>query len=246
MATIQSKRGLAASWASTNPVLAAGEWGLETDTGKTKIGNGTSAWNSLPYKDVDVSGLQATSEKGATNGYAGLDANAKVPTAQLPNATTEVVGMIEVATDAEVTTGTDTSRAVTPAQLATKQSTSQKNAANGYAGLDSSSKVAAANLPTASETVAGIIEIATDTEASTGTDTTRAVNSKQLAVVKNAIPTVSGVYVPLTGGTMTGILYGQSNTSYTTAQVRNIYATTTDLTANSSSLTSGRICLVYE
>lgn len=39
----------------------------------------------------------------------------------------------------------------------------------------------AANAPTASTSTAGLIEIATDTEASTGTDTSRAVTPKQLA-----------------------------------------------------------------
>lgn len=37
-----------------------------------------------------------------------------------------------------------------------------------------------------------------------------------------------------------------ANTSYSTKMARAIYATTTDLTAGSSSLTSGVICLVYE
>ena len=37
-----------------------------------------------------------------------------------------------------------------------------------------------------------------------------------------------------------------SNTSYSTKMARAIYATTTDLTAGSSSLTSGVICVVYE
>ena len=46
---IQIRRGLAASWTSANPTLAAGEFGYETDTGKAKIGNGSSAWNSLSY-----------------------------------------------------------------------------------------------------------------------------------------------------------------------------------------------------
>jgi hypothetical protein len=48
---LQIRRGLAADWAnpSNNPVLLAGEIGLETDTGNFKIGDGTLAWNSLPY-----------------------------------------------------------------------------------------------------------------------------------------------------------------------------------------------------
>lgn len=46
---IQFKRGTAASMAALNPVLTAGEPGYETDTRKVKIGDGTTAWNSLRY-----------------------------------------------------------------------------------------------------------------------------------------------------------------------------------------------------
>lgn len=46
---IQVRRGTAASWASANPTLAAGEWGYETDTRLYKIGDGSTAWNSLIY-----------------------------------------------------------------------------------------------------------------------------------------------------------------------------------------------------
>lgn len=46
---IQLRRGTAAQWTAANPTLAAGEVGTETDTGRFKVGNGTSAWNSLPY-----------------------------------------------------------------------------------------------------------------------------------------------------------------------------------------------------
>lgn len=47
--TIRLRRGTAAQWTSVNPVLAAGEMGVETDTRKFKFGNGTSAWNALAY-----------------------------------------------------------------------------------------------------------------------------------------------------------------------------------------------------
>ena len=48
---IQVRRGPAANWTAVNPILAAGEWGFETDTNKLKIGNANSnvAWNALPY-----------------------------------------------------------------------------------------------------------------------------------------------------------------------------------------------------
>lgn len=46
---IQVRRGTAASATASNPVLAQGEEGYETDTGKRKVGDGATAWNSLPY-----------------------------------------------------------------------------------------------------------------------------------------------------------------------------------------------------
>ncbi len=48
---IQMRRDTAANWTSTNPVLAAGEWGYETNTGFLKIGNGTLNWGALSYVD---------------------------------------------------------------------------------------------------------------------------------------------------------------------------------------------------
>ena len=51
MKTVQHKRGTSGAMAGNNPVLAAGEIGIETDTGRSKIGDGTTAWNNLPYTD---------------------------------------------------------------------------------------------------------------------------------------------------------------------------------------------------
>jgi hypothetical protein len=46
---VQLRRDVAATWTSINPVLSSGEIGIETDTNKFKIGNGTSTWTSLSY-----------------------------------------------------------------------------------------------------------------------------------------------------------------------------------------------------
>jgi hypothetical protein len=48
---IPLRRGTKAAWAAANPILAEGEPGFETDTGKIKIGNGTRTWNALPAYD---------------------------------------------------------------------------------------------------------------------------------------------------------------------------------------------------
>lgn len=43
------RRDTAANWTSANPTLSSGELGAESDTGKLKLGNGSTAWNSLAY-----------------------------------------------------------------------------------------------------------------------------------------------------------------------------------------------------
>jgi hypothetical protein len=50
MATrMQQRRGTAAQWTSSNPVLNAGEIGWESDTNKFKIGDGTNHWADIDY-----------------------------------------------------------------------------------------------------------------------------------------------------------------------------------------------------
>lgn len=44
-----NRRGTAAALAAANETLYAGEWCLETDTGKAKFGDGVTAWNDLGY-----------------------------------------------------------------------------------------------------------------------------------------------------------------------------------------------------
>ena len=46
---MQQRRDTAANWTTNNPTLAAGELGLETDTGLIKIGTGSTAWTALAY-----------------------------------------------------------------------------------------------------------------------------------------------------------------------------------------------------
>lgn len=55
---IQLRRGTAAEWTAANPILALGEPGVETDTGKQKFGDGVTAWNSRPYASKGDKGDQ--------------------------------------------------------------------------------------------------------------------------------------------------------------------------------------------
>ena len=80
---IQLRRDTAANWTSSNPVLRAGELGIETDTLKFKIGNGSSTWTQITsYANITPTGLSnslgsyiLSADQGNAGGPAELDAN---------------------------------------------------------------------------------------------------------------------------------------------------------------------------
>lgn len=81
MTTLQFKRGTAARWTLVNPVLAAGEPGFETDTGKEKLGDGTTAWVALPYQGATVPTPDASATvKGLVQLAGALGGTAAAPT----------------------------------------------------------------------------------------------------------------------------------------------------------------------
>ncbi|OGI00309.1 MAG: hypothetical protein A2Y25_01620 [Candidatus Melainabacteria bacterium GWF2_37_15] len=68
--TIQLNHDTAANWTTNNPTLAAGEIGLETDTKRIKVGDGSTTWNSLAYYGVGSSfkyGLYTLSANQTSN-----------------------------------------------------------------------------------------------------------------------------------------------------------------------------------
>ena len=87
---IQFRRDTAAAWTAANPTLAAGELGLETDTNYYKIGNGSTAWNSLAYGTI-----------------AGVPANNSVTTAMLQNAAVTATKLANTAVTAGSYTATN-------------------------------------------------------------------------------------------------------------------------------------------
>ena len=45
----QLRRATSSNWSSSNPILSAGEPGVEIDTNRLKIGDGVTRWNLLQY-----------------------------------------------------------------------------------------------------------------------------------------------------------------------------------------------------
>lgn len=63
---IQFRRGTASQWSSANPTLDAGEVGVETDSGRFKVGDGTTAWNSLDYALAPAAYGSINTQSGTT------------------------------------------------------------------------------------------------------------------------------------------------------------------------------------
>ena len=69
----QLRRDTAVNWTSANSVLALGEPGVETDTLKVKVGDGSTAWNSLAYS-ITKDFTDLTSTPTTLAGYGITDA----------------------------------------------------------------------------------------------------------------------------------------------------------------------------
>jgi len=73
-ARIQLRRDTSSNWSSTNPTLNSGELGVETNTSKIKLGDGSTAWNSLDYVVYPLSFSDLLNKPTTISGYGITDA----------------------------------------------------------------------------------------------------------------------------------------------------------------------------
>lgn len=84
---LQLRTGSATQWATSTRILAVGEPGVETDSGRIKIGDGTNLWSALPWSGAAIS-------KSGTNGSLTVN-GADVVVYSLPTATSDNLGGIK-------------------------------------------------------------------------------------------------------------------------------------------------------
>ena len=84
---IQLRRGTTAEWVASNPILAEGEVGVETDTKKLKVGDGLTVWASLPYINLTPAAAASIYAPIANPTFTGVPA---APTATSGTNTTQV------------------------------------------------------------------------------------------------------------------------------------------------------------
>ena len=64
---IQLRNDTAENWTTKNPLLLKGEMGVEIDTKKIKIGNGTDRWTTLEYSGVDEDTIKGIIDNNRNN-----------------------------------------------------------------------------------------------------------------------------------------------------------------------------------
>lgn len=92
---LQQRRGLASEWTAvaSTVILDPGEMGIETDTGKFKIGDGLSVWSDLEYYVDDANNELKYAQLATTNTFA---------SAQTFQSTVNVSGMLEMSNNIDM------------------------------------------------------------------------------------------------------------------------------------------------
>lgn len=142
--------------------------------------------NSVTGGHIDGSGHLILTTFDATE----IDCGSVV--GSISSASDTVQGIVELATDTETITGTDSARAVTPFGLSALTAADTRRGlvelatnAEVATGTDTTRAVTPAGLTSlvASDTAKGIVELATNAETATGTDAVRAVTPAALAAL---------------------------------------------------------------
>lgn len=100
---IQLARGTRVAWATVNPILMAGEIGLELDTRRRKRGDGINHWNDLPYEQGPI----ILKTIGALT-HTGDALRTSLDTTLVPAFTIGIDGQLQVMLGARITGGAPT------------------------------------------------------------------------------------------------------------------------------------------
>lgn len=158
-------------------------------------GDLTRALADTLYLALANAGTAATADTGTNeNDIPVLGPGGVLDDGVLPDATISQQGVVELATNAETETGTDSQRAVTPAgfraagdarytqpsDLGTAAAEDVGTASGDIPVLGTGGELDEDRLPSATTTAKGAVELATNSEAGAGTDTTRAITPSSL------------------------------------------------------------------
>ena len=203
---IQLRRDTAANWTTNNPTLAQGEFAIETDTDKYKIGDGSTAWTSLGYSSLpsNVLPLSGGAMTGAITTNSTFDGVDIAVRDAILSSTTTTAGAALPKAGGAMTGAITTNSTFDGVDIATRD-----------AILTSTTTTAAAALPKAGGAMTGAI---------TTNSTFDGVDIATRDAILTSTTTTAAAALPKAGGTMTGAVVGlvapltinpQAGTTYT-------------------------------
>ena len=231
------RRDTSSNWTSGNAVLASGEVGYETNTGKFKIGNGSTAWTSLGYSiasNISAAVLNDLGDVTITSAADGdfLRWNGTAWINDAVNLSTDTIGSYvqSLVAGTGVTLSGNSGENATPT-VAIGQDVAS-SATPTFAGLNLNGNIvfegATANefettLSVTDPTADRTITIPDATTTLVGTDTTQTLSNKTLTT-----PTINGPTITATGQTPTihGIYIPDSHTIIFEGATANDFETT--------------------
>lgn len=229
---IQNRRDTAANWTSTNPTLASGEIGVESNTGKFKIGDGSTAWASLLYAPAGL----ASTATSLVSGAAG-----SLPYQSAANTTT----MLSVGTPGQVLMSTGTAPSwVTPKLNAFASTTSEElrsvlsdETGTGLNVFNDSPSLITPTIGSAGANFSGSISGTTILKATASASGTLSLPAGSGTLITTE--TVADNYVADAGGIMSGTLVVNntitSNNTVTGSSLRATGLSTAGIVTNNSS-----------
>ena len=238
---IQNRRDTAANWTSTNPTLGSGEIGVETNTGKFKIGDGSTAWTSLLYAPAGL----ASTATSLVSGAAG-----SLPYQSAANTTT----MLSVGTPGQVLMSTGTAPSwVTPKldAFATTSSSELRSVLSdetgtGLAVFNDSPSLVTPTIGSAGATFSGSTSGTTILKASATASGTLNLPAGTGTLI--TAETVANDYVADAGGTMSGALVVNntitSNNTIQGASLKSTALSTAGIVTNNASGVLGTVASV--
>lgn len=149
---VQLRRGSTSDWSTANPTLAAGEVGVDTSLTKFKVGNGSTAWNSLGYATLTFQGAYASGTTYYPNDVVTYSGSTYIcilqSTGNIPTNTTYWSVLASKGSDGTVTLDT--------AQTLTNKTISASN--NTLTGPDGSTQVGYINAPQSTNTTLALTD----------------------------------------------------------------------------------------
>lgn len=136
---IKNKVDTSSNWTTNNPVLLKGEIGFESDTGKWKIGDGSTKWASLAYTATNNSPTLAWNTTSTIGKVNGVELKVKLPSHPNTNQTVKTGSVTFGSSDAVEFVGsgatTITGDATNKKITISSTNTTYSNATTSAAGL---------------------------------------------------------------------------------------------------------------